>query len=274
MRKIVHLSDLHFGTIEPEILPVLTDTIQTQNPDIIVVSGDLTQRAREQEFKEARRFLSTLPLPQIVVPGNHDVPLYNLALRTFQPLRRYRKHITDELNPFYLDDEIAVLGINTARALTFKGGRINHRQIAAVVERFRNVSDTVIKILVTHHPFEGNGDGENDGIVGRARLALEGFSNCGVDLILSGHLHGMRIGLSTSQYDVGGYTALLIQAGTATSKRRRMEANSFNVLEVDQLHLSVKCWTWDGSHGKFVISSEQRFLKRGSIWSKEQVAPS
>ena len=272
MRKIVHLSDVHFGTIEPEILPVLSHTIQTQNPDIVVVSGDLTQRAREQEFKDARSFLSTLPLPQIVVPGNHDVPLYNLVLRTFDPLRRYRKHITDELNPFYLDDEIAVLGINTARSLTFKGGRINHRQIAAVVERFQNVSDTVIKILVTHHPFEGNGDGENDGIVGRARLALEGFSNCGVDLILSGHLHGMRVGLSTNQYDLGGYTALLIQAGTATSKRRRMEANSFNVLEVDQRHLSVKCWTWDGSHGKFVISSEQRFLKRDSIWRKEKAA--
>ena len=272
MRKIVHLSDLHFGTIEPKILSALTKKVNAERPDIVVVSGDLTQRAREQEFKEAHQFLDTLPMPQIVVPGNHDVPLYNLLLRTFHPLRHYRKYITDELNPFYFDNEMAVLGINTARSLTFKGGRINHQQIADIVKRFKPVSDSVIKILVTHHPFEGSGGARTNGIVGRAKMAVEGFSGCGIDLILSGHLHGSRIGLSASQYDMGGYSALMIQAGTATSMRRRSEVNSFNILNIDQFQVAVKCLNWDSMLADFVIASEQRFLKRDTTWSKSPLS--
>ena len=99
-------------------------------PDLVVVSGDLTQRARIEQFKEARRFLDSLPSPQIVVPGNHDVPLYDVLSRFARPLARYRRYITEDLEPFYADDEIAVLGLNTARSLTIKGGRINEAQFA------------------------------------------------------------------------------------------------------------------------------------------------
>src|ERR1700704_500594 len=129
MRTIVHLSDLHFGRTDDALLTPLASVIAKLAPDLIAVSGDLTQRARTAEFQAARAFLDRLPKPQIIVPGNHDVPLHNVFRRFIGPLAKYRRLITDDLAPFYADDEIAVLGINTARSLTFKRGRVNSKQI-------------------------------------------------------------------------------------------------------------------------------------------------
>src|ERR1700730_16449971 len=125
MRTIAHLSDPHFGRIEPATVQALILTVTEARPDVVVVSGDFTQRAKERELQEARQFLQTLPSPQIVVPGNHDVPLYNVLARALNPLRNYQRYITKDLDPFYSDDEITIVGINTARSLTLKNGRIN-----------------------------------------------------------------------------------------------------------------------------------------------------
>ncbi|HKQ53549.1 MAG TPA: metallophosphoesterase, partial [Pyrinomonadaceae bacterium] len=135
MRKIVHLSDLHFDWVDESIIEPVIKTVTEAEPDIVVVSGDLTQRARSHQFAEAKEFLDRLPSPQIIVPGNHDVPLYNVFKRFFEPLENYRRYITDDLTPFYSDEEVAVLGINTARSLTTKYGRVNEQQVAAIRER-------------------------------------------------------------------------------------------------------------------------------------------
>src|SRR4051794_12900869 len=130
MRTLVHLSDLHFGRTDPAVIEPLLDTVRAIAPHVVVVSGDLTQRARSAEFEEARRFLAALPSPQIVVPGNHDVPLYNVFKRTLRPLAGFARYITTDLSPAYADGEIAILGINTARSMVIKNGRINEQQIA------------------------------------------------------------------------------------------------------------------------------------------------
>src|SRR5213593_2266921 len=130
MRTLVHLSDLHFGRVDEQIIEPLISAVTQINPDLVAVSGDLTQRARSQQFREARAFLDALPQPQIVVPGNHDVPLHNVFSRFLQPLAKYRRYISEDLQPFFQDEEIAVLGVNTARSLTLKGGRINEEQVA------------------------------------------------------------------------------------------------------------------------------------------------
>ncbi len=135
MRTIAHLSDIHFGRVDPLLVPPLIRAVNQSKPDLVAVSGDLTQRARSHQFKQAREFLDALPRPQIVVPGNHDVPLYNIFARFVEPLDKYRRYISDDLRPFYHDDEIAVLGVNTARSLTIKGGRINERQIEWMRDR-------------------------------------------------------------------------------------------------------------------------------------------
>ena len=132
MRRIVHLSDVHFGRVDEQTVERAIESINGLEPDVVVLSGDLTQRARKQEFIAAKQFLDALPKPQIVVPGNHDVPLYNVIDRFVRPLDKFRKYITDDLMPKYLDDELAVVGVNTARSLVVKGGRINVEQIEAI----------------------------------------------------------------------------------------------------------------------------------------------
>ena len=127
MRKLVHLSDIHFGEIDYALVDRVVEEVNEIGPDIVIVSGDLTQRAKTAQFIEARKFLDLLPTPQLVVPGNHDVPLYNIIDRFLNPLEKYCRHITPDLEPFFADEEMAIIGINTARSLTIKDGRINDR---------------------------------------------------------------------------------------------------------------------------------------------------
>ena len=132
MRTIVHLSDLHFGRVDPAVLEPLRRLLLELRPHLVVVSGDLTQRARKSQFREAVAYLDTLPKPQLVVPGNHDIPLYNVFKRFLAPLANYRGTVSRDVEPDYFDDEMAVVGVNTARSLVFKGGRINEEQAEEV----------------------------------------------------------------------------------------------------------------------------------------------
>ena len=168
--------------------------IDQLEPHVVVVSGDLSQRARSAEFQAARGYLDSLPGPQIVVPGNHDVPLYNIFSRFLTPLVKYQRYVTDDLSPEYVDDEIAVLGINTARSLTFKDGRVSHEQIAALRERMAALPQGLTRVIVTHHPFDLPDNFDKDDLVDRAPQALQMFSECGVDLLLAGHLHASAAG--------------------------------------------------------------------------------
>lgn len=271
MRIIVHLSDLHFGRVDPVILAPLLAAVTTIRPDLVVVSGDFTQRARVREFKNAARFLAALPGPRLLVPGNHDVPLYDLMSRWLAPLRRYRHYITEDLAPFYADTEIAVLGVNTARALTFKNGRINRAQLAAVTERLATYGPDVTRIVVTHHPFDAPdrvtpGGKPGHGVVGRAEMAMASFLQSGVDMILSGHLHFSHVGPTVLRYPSAGRSALLVQAGTATSTRQRDEANTFNVIRIARPEAIVDCMAWDGGAAGFRLASSERFAETEAGW--------
>src|SRR4029079_11687747 len=144
-------SDLHFGSTDPNVVEVMAAEVRAAEPSIVVVSGDLTQRARKQEFVQARAFLDTLPSPQLVVPGNHDVPLFDLYARVFTPLSRYKRYISPNTDPFYADSELAIAGINTSRSLTFKGGRINSEQVARAMRVLRDLPEKTTRIVVTHH---------------------------------------------------------------------------------------------------------------------------
>ena len=138
MRTIVHLSDLHFGRLDERIIGPLVERITSFQPSLIAVSGDLTQRARRRQFQQASAFLERLPFAKLVVPGNHDVPLFNVAARLVDPFGGYRRWISTDLEPAYIDGEVAVIGLNSARALITGGrGRLNLRQVEAAVERLR-----------------------------------------------------------------------------------------------------------------------------------------
>ena len=264
MRTLVHLSDLHFGRVDERLVGPLIRAVTEANPDVVAVSGDLTQRARSHQFREARAFLNALPQPQIVVPGNHDVPLHNVFSRFARPLDKYKRHITDDLQPVYLDDEIVVVGVNTARSLTIKGGRINEGQVAHIREKLCGSDDKLVKAVVTHHPFDlPEGYSDRD-LVGRSQMAMTGLADCGADLFLAGHLHVSHTGHTARRYNIRGHSALVVQAGTASSTRGRGEANSFNVIRIHRPDISVERMTWDGS--AFVASGEERFRHASEGW--------
>ncbi len=266
MRTLVHLSDLHFGRVDERLLQPLIAAVDRIAPDLLVVSGDLTQRARTQQFKQARAFLDALAAPRLVVPGNHDVPLYDLLARMLHPLDKYRRYVAEDLEPFFGDDEIAVVGINSARSLTIKNGRINRRQLEQVRERLAHLPNAVTRIVVTHHPVDlPHGAAAND-LVGRAHLAMETFADCRVDLLLSGHLHHGDIGNTATRYQIKGHSALVIHAGTATSTRRRGEVNSFNVVRVDRPEVVVERWVWDAAGGTFSAEAAKEFALKSGSW--------
>ncbi|MEO7540114.1 MAG: metallophosphoesterase family protein [Pyrinomonadaceae bacterium] len=269
MRRIVHISDIHFGAVDPFIVDRVIGSINDIAPDVLVVSGDLTQRARSWQFKEARAFLDKLPKPQIVVPGNHDVPLYNVFARFYQGLEKFQKYVTDDLSPTFIDQELAIVGVNTARSLTFKGGRINMDQIEHVRSTMCDLPEGILKIVVTHHPFDLPEGFNEDDIVGRAEHAMPLLADCGADVFLSGHLHVSNMETTTKRYKLeSGRIALIIQAGTATSTRVRGEPHSFNVLEFESPIMQVKRLECRDPSTGFVIASE-KIYRQGPVGWKQ-----
>jgi 3',5'-cyclic AMP phosphodiesterase CpdA len=268
MRLVAHLSDIHFGAIDHHLVEPLIRYLNKLRPDVIAVSGDLTQRARSYQFKAARAFLDALPQPQIVVPGNHDISAHNLFDRFLRPLHKYRHYITTDLCPFFADEELAITGINTARSLVIKGGRINEDQINYIREKLEPLSDDVTKIVVTHHPFDLPEGFDEDDIVGRARLAMERLANSGIDLFLAGHMHISYTGHTAKRYHFHKHSALVVQAGTATSHRGRGEANSFNLIRVAHPQIGVERHVWSPERRQFEPASIELFTHTESGWSR------
>ncbi|MEP7348260.1 MAG: metallophosphoesterase family protein [Gemmatimonadaceae bacterium] len=267
MRTLVHLSDLHFGTVDPVLVGPLVDRIRRVQPDVVVVSGDLTQRARSEQFKDAREFLDRLPRPLIVVPGNHDVPMGNVFDRFLRPLQKYRAYIDRNVEPSYVDREIAVLGVNTARSGTIKSGRISGEQIARLRTQLEPLGAGVVKIIVTHHPFDLPTHHDLGDLVGRAPQAMQMFAACRVDMLLAGHMHASHAGDTAVGWQLGGFSALAVQAGTALSTRRRDEVNSFNVIRIAPRRISVDRFSWEAESGGFEPARSDAFEQTASGWS-------
>ncbi len=257
MKRIAHISDIHFGRVVPEIADALVADLKALNPDLVAVSGDLTQRARPWQYRAARDFLRRIPFPKIVVPGNHDVPLYDVGRRFLRPLKRFERYITNDFSPFYADDEIAVLGVNTARSFTFTNGSISAKQVEIIREHFCGIPQETRKILVTHHPFLPPPDDLKRRLMGSAGKVLTTLESCNLDLLLAGHFHMSYAGGSHSVYRTLARSVLVIQAGTATSSRVRKEKNAYNTISVegDQVELEVRMWEGRG----FVHYRKQRF---------------
>jgi len=256
MRTLVHLSDIHFGRFDEKLRAPLLEAVAQIRPDLVVVSGDLTQRARAAQFQEARRFLDQLPQPQITVPGNHDVPVYGR-------LSNYQRYITGDLHPFFGDEEIAALGINTARAWIWKNGRVNRQQLARIREHFQRADTGVAKILVTHHPFDLPAHHGRRDLVVRASRAMQTVAESGIDLLLSGHFHVSHAGHTALRYKSGGRAAIFVLAGTL-SGRLRGEENSFNVIRIVLPEIEVEHYCW--GRGEFSRRETQRFVLGDVGW--------
>ena len=268
MARLIHLSDLHFGAHDPVIVEAVERRVDEEKPDLVVISGDFTQRARTDQFKEACAFLERLRdagHEVLAVPGNHDVPLYDVLRRFLSPLTRYKRYVSDILCPFHEVPGASVLGINTARSATFKGGRVNDEQIAFIRDTFARTDRDNVRILVTHHPLFAQPVGEGlepSRAVDNDKPALAAIAEAGVDLLLAGHNH--RAWTIASELAKGAGRALVIQAGTATSTRVRDEGQSFNLIVTAPARVEVILEQWDGS--RFVRGDAQRFARAGQHW--------
>ncbi len=258
--RFLQLSDLHFGRIHDPILDDLKKFILAQTDlDLVIITGDLTQRARSHQFLAARQFIESLPQPVFVIPGNHDVPLYHLFLRFFRPYHKYREAMGDWTEKIYEDSVAAVFGLWTVNRFKVEQGKLNQKQVLWLEDKIKTVPNEKIKIFACHHPPETL---KEDHV--QRLLALQ------PDVILWGHDHQSRAFLAPQVgHQVGHETShetvrqtLMLAAGTSISSRTREEANSFNRVSIEPRKIMVEVWTHskDSSLG-FEKSNTSEFVR-------------
>lgn len=273
MRKLLHITDLHFGRISTYILKYLEENISGAKPDLCIISGDLTMRSRHREWREARAFLDRMTIPCLVIPGNHDLPYFNLYERFTDPYGRFRKYIREDLNPTYHDGEMAVIGVNTARPwvphYTWKEGDFSRNQVEMVARFLRDAGDDMFKIVFTHHPFLPPPERPKTYLVRHARRALRVFEKVGVDLLLGGHLHLRYSGDITTHHTMIKRHIICVQASTATSTRLRNNvANGYNIITLDEDRIWIDSLEWTGNTYSVTFSSG--FTRMANGWAPEQ----
>ena len=287
MLTMLHISDLHFG--KPYVAEVGEAVVRAAHEmavDVIVASGDFTQRARREEYAQARAFLDRLPkLPLIVVPGNHDVPLYRIAERVFAPLRLYREYVSEELDTVHRLENAVIVALNSTsplRAIT--NGRLDSRQLEFCARAFDDVPAGTARIVVTHHHLAPAPDYEGGQVMPRAKRAMDCFSELGVEMVLGGHLHRAYIGNSLDVYPGRDreHGIIIVQSGTTTSRRgraREREKNTLNLVRVGEDRIRITHYMFfDDLHGFAPISRHvfprpgRRYLVDPSAHAEEGIA--
>ena len=272
MLELLHCSDLHFG---PPYLPDVGEAVlklaEELKLDGIVFSGDFTQRAKRQQFEDAKAYLDRFPaVPKVVVPGNHDVPLYRLVERLSTPLKHYQEVIEERLNYVVNLEEAVIVALDsTAPHSAISNGRIHSEQLDFCQQAFQDVPAETLKIVVAHHHFAPAPDYEWDQTLPKAKRAIDKFVDLGVDLIMGGHLHRSYIGNTLDLYagrhrDRG---IIIVQSGTTTSHRgrgREREKNSLNVLRMDARMIHVTHYIYFHEQDRFEPVSRHSFPRPGN----------
>jgi 3',5'-cyclic AMP phosphodiesterase CpdA len=259
--RLVHLSDLHFDRVDPVIVDALRDEINGDPPDLVAVSGDLTQRAHRHEYRRVGEFLRSLNAPVLAVPGNHDISYIHLVQRFADPFRRWRRYVCRELEPTWHDDTIAVLGLNTARrwslSLDWSNGRFGLGQLLRFRRRVEALPDHLFRIVVAHHALHPPEREPELDVVGRASAALETFKSLRVGLVLAGHHHRGYLH-AHEPADEEGPGLIVAQVSTATSTRLRGEPNAFHRIEVGKDgSVTIGVRAWDGHRWTDIPAREQ-----------------
>lgn len=227
MSVLLHISDTHFGTEEPRVVEALVTLAAQQRPDVVVLSGDITQRARPVQFRAAKAFADRLGARVLAVPGNHDIALFDLWARFTRPYARYAKAFGSDLEPVHASQDLLVIGVNTTRPWRFKNGEVSAAQIDRVATWLAGASAQQLRVVVVHQPVAViKAEDRGDQLRGH-HAALRAWAAAGADLVLGGHIH---LPYTLAQHGLAR-RLWVVQAGTAVSSRIRLEApNSVNIL--------------------------------------------
>jgi 3',5'-cyclic AMP phosphodiesterase CpdA len=268
MTILAHISDLHFGRQNPQLVEGLLQSLDQIQPKLVVISGDLTQRARTREFRAARAFLDGLRWPFLVISGNHDIPAYNLAERFINPWKKWRRYLDLPLEPTIQSESYIAIGVNTTRRSSsffdWSRGRINDTQVRAIAEYFdaQENQSKKLRVLVIHHPFWlPEKYRHRDTIAGRD-MAFTAMKKAGVDIVLGGHIH-----IAYTRVLEG---MIISHAGTAISNRLLENSrNSFKIIRGNRKNLTVETWEW--SNMRFGITDDQHFRRIQGQWIEKVI---
>lgn len=255
MRVLAHLSDLHFGRTEPRVVDALLADLAHARPDLVIISGDLTQRARSHEFAAARAFLDRLPAPALAVPGNHDLaPLYQPLNRLFRPRAKFEKHLPGHHSwPVWRDDELVAMGLDSTRHLRWKSGKLRSSHLDHVDGVIAATPAHACKVAFLHHPPATALSGH----------PFEALAERGIDLVLTGHVHKAHVDVIAATHRG---SCVLVQASTACSTRLREDANGYSLIHVDMpgMVVEVRGWSGEAFHAVHAYS----FHKTGQAWRR------
>jgi 3',5'-cyclic AMP phosphodiesterase CpdA len=262
MSRILHLSDIHFGAVDARLVAPFLDLAHRLKPDLCVISGDLTQRARGDQFREARDFVSRLPAPTLVVPGNHDMPLYNLPARLLAPFAGYRRAFGADLEPLVHLPDAEVQGVNTANPFVWKSGRLRPSSVQRLTESFAAAPPGAWQIAVMHHAPVPAADGTPADITDPAGT-LAALALAGADIVLSGHTHMPHTGFAETTAGV-----LFLQVGTAISTRLKTGTNDFARVTLEPGKVTVESWLSPPSSAEFTPGPTQVYIHPEKAWQK------
>lgn len=277
MLTLLQMSDLHFGpAFVPRVGEALVEAVHGLAPDILVNSGDFTQRAKRDQYEAAWRFMARMPdVPTVVVPGNHDVPLYRLWERAFSPYRLYREFISPELDSVLRHPGATIVALNsTAPLRAITNGRLSPEQLELCVRAFSDSPPEAARVVVVHHHLAPAPDYEGGQTLPNAQYILERLQDLDVDIIMGGHLHRAYIGNSLDVHP-GGHRnrgIIIVQSGTSTSRRgraREREKNTFNLVRISDSIVRVTHYMFFDDLEAFAPVSRHTFPRPGKHYLVE-----
>lgn len=259
MSVILHLSDTHFGTERAEVCAALWQLAEEVRPDVAILSGDVTQRARPGQFEAARQFVERLTAhSKLVIPGNHDIPLFNLFARVFNPYGNYRHAFGHALEPQFANQDVLVIGVNATRPWRHADGEVSAQQIERVSQQLQSASLGQLCIVAVHQPVYAARESDQANLLHGHREAIEAWAAAGADLILSGHIHLAYMRDLREAYPDLPRPVWTLSAGTAVSRRVRDEKpNSVNLIRYDAAQpqrCRAERWDFEAASSRFIMA--------------------
>ena len=271
MTTLLQISDAHFGTEQPPVVQALLQLARDQAPDLVVMSGDITQRARRSQFKAARAFVDQLkPAALLTIPGNHDIPLFNLALRAFAPYSNYSRAFGKNLEPEFESAHLLVIGVNTTRPYRHVDGELSPQQIERVADRLRRAAASQLRIIVVHQPVLAIRESDEENLLDGHRQAVPAWAAAGGDIIMGGHIHLPYVRSLRATFDDLPRDIWTVQAGTSVSTRiREGIVNSVNLIRCDGEQSPRRCiverWDYAATSSRFEHHTSQELLFGTSV---------